>query len=633
MCGIAGVVSFGPGPFAASPEYVARMRDTMVHRGPDGADLWISDDRRVGLGFRRLAIVDLSPQAMQPMANEDGTLRLVFNGEIYNHLELRRELTATGRHTWRTDHSDSEVLLHGYEEWGAGVLDRLRGMFGCALWDARRGELLLARDRMGIKPLYYSLHHGRLTFASEIKALLTDPEQQRAIDEEALYHYLSFLTVPAPGTLFQGIKKLEAGTTLRLRLADGDVKVERWYDVWQHVTPLTGLSDGEIAERILAELRDSVQVHKLSDVPVGVFLSGGIDSSTNAALFSEGGGEPVQTFSIGYDTDYSDYKSELPYARIAAEFVGADHHERLLSLDDLMEFLPRMVWLQDEPIADPVCVPVYYVSELARRSGVVVCQVGEGADELFWGYPSWKQLRQLQQLDDLPVPRAAKRLAVAAAHALGKGHRREVEYLRRGATGVPIFWSGAEAFVEAEKAELLSPRLRSDLRGLTSWDAIAPIHDRFQATASSQTALDWMSTVDLSLRLPELLLMRVDKMAMGTSLEGRVPFLDHHLVELALSIPEATRTRNGELKHILKRAVRGIIPDVLIDRPKQGFGVPVADWVLERLGDHARAELAAFTRETDILNRDAVLRIVDERRGADTWYLLNLALWWKEFIA
>ena len=438
VCGIAGVVSLGESPLAVTPELLARMRDTMEHRGPDGADLWFADNRRIGLAFRRLAIVDLSPEAMQPMPSEDGSLRLVFNGEIYNHAELRRELTATGRHRWRTDHSDSEVILHGYEEWGIGVLDRLRGMFGFALWDGRRQELLLARDRMGIKPLYWSIHHGRLAFASEIKALLADPEQPRAVDEEALYHYLSFLTVPAPSTLFAGISKLEAGTLLRLG-RDGTPRVERWYDVWRNVTPLPAMSEAEVAERLLATLRESVRVHKVSDVPVGVFLSGGIDSSTNAALFSEGGGEPVRTFSIGYDADYSTYRSELPFARVAAAHVGAEHHERLLSLDDLMEFLPRMVRLQDEPIADPVCVPVYY--------------------------------RQLQQWDDLPVPRPVKSLGVAAARALGKGHRREVEYLRRGASGQPVFWSGAEAFVEAEKQALLAPRLRRELAGLTSWAA------------------------------------------------------------------------------------------------------------------------------------------------------------------
>jgi asparagine synthase (glutamine-hydrolysing) len=276
-----------------------------------------------------------------------------------------------------------------------------------------------------------------------------------------------------------------------------------------------------------------------------------------------------------------------------AELVGAEHHERRLSVDDLVDFLPRMVRLQDEPIADPVCIPVYFVSKLARENGVTVAQVGEGSDELFWGYPSWKTLLNLQRYDDLPVPRTLKAAGVAAARIAGKETRREVEYLRRGAHGLPIFWGGAESFTELQKQRLLSPRLRRSLDGLTSWDAIAPIRARFEARAWERSHLNWMSYVDLNLRLPELLLMRVDKMSMGVSLEARVPFLDHRFVGFALSIPEHAKTNGGSLKHILKKAVRGLIPDDLIDRPKQGFGIPAYEWFLERLGDRARAEIVA----------------------------------------
>jgi asparagine synthase (glutamine-hydrolysing) len=292
-----------------------------------------------------------------------------------------------------------------------------------------------------------------------------------------------------------------------------------------------------------------------------------------------------------------------------------------------------MVRLQDEPIADPVCIPVYFVSKLARDHGVIVAQVGEGSDELFWGYPSWKSLLNLQRADDLPVPRALKRAGVAVATAAGKGRRREVEYLRRGGEGVPIFWSGAESFTDAQKQALLSPRLRRELDGLTSWEAVAPIRRRFDDGAWESSNLHWMSYVDLNLRLPELLLMRVDKMSMGVSLEGRVPFLDHKFVELAMSIPEKSKTNGGTLKHILKKAVRGVIPDELIDRPKQGFGVPIYEWFFDKLGDEARRELDAFTRETDFFDRDEVLRYVDAKQGPEVWYLLNFALWHKEYVA
>lgn len=630
MCGISGTLALAD-DYRVDAELLARMRDTLAHRGPDGAASWVSDDGRVGLAFRRLAIIDLSETAMQPMPNEDGAVRVVFNGEIYNHLELRRELQELG-HEFRTDHSDTEVIVHGFEQWGIDVLQRLRGMFAIGVWDERDQALWLARDRIGIKPLYWTLHHGHLNFASEIKALLQDPQQEREVDEESLYHYLSFLTTPAPQTLFRGIRKLAGGTWLRVD-RNGDVRERRYWDVWDGVTPLTGASDDDIAARLLDELRTSVKLRKLADVPVGVFLSGGIDSSTNAALFSEGEGAPIKTFSIGYEGDYDTYKNEFGYARQMAELVGAEHHERRLTIDDALDFVPEMVRLQDEPIADPVCIPVYFVSKLARDNGVIVAQVGEGSDELFWGYPSWKTLLNLQRYDDLPVPRALKHAGVALAGALGKGQRREVEYLRRGAEGVPVFWGGAESFTEAQKRALLSPRLRRQLDGLTSWDAIEPIRRRFDEGAWERSHLHWMSYVDLNLRLPELLLMRVDKMSMGVSLEGRVPFLDHKFVELAMSIPEKSKTNGGTLKHILKKAVRGVIPDELIDRPKQGFGVPVYEWFFDRLGDEARRELDAFTRDTDFLDRAEAMRYVDEKRGPEVWYLLNFALWWKEYVA
>ncbi|HKW78846.1 MAG TPA: asparagine synthase (glutamine-hydrolyzing) [Candidatus Limnocylindria bacterium] len=631
MCGIAGVLSLDGSRFDVTEAYLTRMRDSMAHRGPDGADLWVAPDRRAGLAFRRLAILDLSPAAMQPMANEDGTIRVVFNGEIYNHAELRAELQRIGGHCWKTDHSDTEMILHAFEQWGIDCIERFRGMFALAIWDGRARELWLVRDRVGIKPLYYSVHHGRFAFASEIKALLTDPEQPRAMNEQAFYHFLSFLTTPAPETLFAGIRKIPNGTWLRVR-EDGEIAERRYWDVLDHASELRERDEDVIAQRVLSELRTSVQLRKLSDVPVGVFLSGGIDSSTNAALFSDGERQPVKTFSIGYAGENASYPNEFVYARRMAELVGADHHELTLTVDDLIGFLPTMVRLQDEPIADPVCVPVYFVSKLARDNGVIVAQVGEGADELFYGYASWRSLYDLQRYDDVPVPRAAKRAFAAAIRAAGFSGRREYEYLRRANLGQPVFWGGAEAFTEVEKRRLLSPRLRKSLDGLTSWEAIAPIRKRFDDKAWQRGHLQWMSYLDLNFRLPELLLMRVDKMSMGVSLEGRVPFLDHRFVELAMSLPQELKFKDRTSKYILKKAVRGVIPDDLIDRRKQGFGVPVTEWFFDRLGTRARDELTSFCDRTDVLDKAEVLRYLDEGRGTEAWYLLNFALWWKEFL-
>jgi asparagine synthase (glutamine-hydrolysing) len=630
MCGIAGALAFREDR-CVTPDLIDGMRDAMAHRGPDGARTWVQPGGRVGLGFRRLAIIDLSPAAMQPMTNEDGSIRLLFNGEIYNHAAIRRELEQIGGHTWTTDHSDSEVIVHAFEEWGIACLERFRGMFGLAIWDDRRQELWLVRDRIGVKPLYWTIHDGRLSFASEIKAILADSTVPRAVNEEALFHYLSFLTTPAPDTLFAGIRKLPAGTWLKVS-ADGTVEERRWWDVWDHTTPLVGVPEAEIAERVLEELRTAVRLRKVSDVPVGVFLSGGIDSSTNAALFSEGPDERVKTFSIGYDAEYASYPSELPFARRMAAEVGAEHHERILTQQDLLDFLPEMVRLQDEPIADPVCVPVYYVSKLARDHGVIVCQVGEGSDELFCGYPAWQRALQLQQLNRLPVPAPLKQAGLAGLRAAGRDEGYRYEWLRRGATGQPVFWGGAEAFTQRQKERLLSPRLREQFRGRTSWDALAPIRKRFEAKAWEPSDLHWMTYLDLNLRLPELLLMRVDKMSMGVGLEARVPFLDHKFVELVMSIPTEVKLRNGSLKYLLKKAVRGVIPDDIIERPKQGFGVPVQEWYETGLGTRIRTDLAGLS-PLDVFDSSRVARLAAGPGGAMSWYLHNFALWRHEFLA
>jgi len=634
MCGIVGVLSFTNSAFRVSESYLTRMRDVMSHRGPDGAGIFVSGDRRLGFGHRRLAIIDLSEKAAQPMTNEDSTLWVIFNGEIYNHAEIRAELEGLGGHRWKTDHSDTEVILHAFEQWGIDCVHKFRGMFAIALWDAKQRQLWLIRDRIGVKPLYYSIHHGRITFASEIKALLEDDEQERAVNEEALYYYLSFNATPAPHTLFSGIQKLAPGTWLRVS-ADGHVQESRYWDVWDHTQPLTNASEAEIAERILSELRTSVKLRKISDVPVGVFLSGGIDSSTNAALFSEGDGQPVRTFSIGYDRQYESYPSELPYARLAARAVGAEHRELLLQESDLLESLPRIIRHQDEPLADPVCMPLYFVSKLARDAGVIVCQVGEGSDELFCGYKYWNDSLRLQRCTSwLPSPKILRSLGLAGLALVERAgtpsYRREFscEVLRRGLSNRPVFWGGAEVFSDSQKQRLLSPRLRKRFGGFSSWEALRPIHQRFAEKAWEPSPLHWMTYLDLNLRLPELLLMRVDKMSMAVSLEARVPFLDHKFVELAMSIPAAVKTRDGVLKYILKKAVRGLIPDELIDRKKQGFGVPVYEWYHTKFGEYVVKEMKGFCENTDLFQFEAVEPFL-KKRG---WALLNVALWWKQYI-
>ncbi len=597
MCGIVGALRFDGNGFRVTEPYITTMRETVVHRGPDGGDTWVDDDGRVGLGFRRLAIIDLSDAAMQPMANEDGSIRLIFNGEIYNHAEIRAELEALGGHTWRTDHSDTEMIVHAFEQWGIDCIHRFRGMFALAIWDARAQELWLVRDRIGIKPLYFSVHHGRIVFGSEIKALLAG-SRAGAGGRRGVVLPLPLLPDDAGAA-----DALPRDQQAARRDVDADHRGRR--------DPRAALlgparrtpSRSPACRRPRSPSGSSTSCARRCscgrsrDVPVGVFLSGGIDSSTNAALFSEGEQDTVKTFSIGYEGEYESYQNELHYARQMAERVGAEHHERLLTVDDLLDFLPRMVQLQDEPIADPVCVPVYYVSKLARDNGVIVAQVGEGADELFWGYPTWKVYRNLQRYDDLPVPSVpeARRRRGGDADGQGRAARGRVPAPRR-RRPADLLGRRRGVHAHAEAAAALAPACAASSTGSAPGTRSSRSASASTSRPGSARRSHWMSYMDLNLRLPELLLMRVDKMSMGVSLEGRVPFLDHKFVELALSIPEDVKTRNGELKHILKRAVRGVIPDELIDRPKQGFGVPVYEWFFDRLGDTRAASSRSSAR-------------------------------------
>lgn len=630
MCGIAGALVLKENKFKISDSWLSAIRDTMVHRGPDGGHNWISNECNIGLAHRRLSIIDLSTNADQPMSNKDETIWVVFNGEIYNHAEIREELNSLSEFEWKTDHSDTEVIIHAYEQWGFECVHKFRGMFAIALWDVKRQKLWLVRDRLGVKPLYYSIHAQRLVFASEIKAILEDSERTREVNEEAFYHYLSFMTTPAPDTLFKGIKKMHPGSWLEIDLY-GNISEFKYWDIWDNTKSLGDKSEEEIASMILEELKISVKLRKVSDVPVGVFLSGGIDSSTNTALFSEGENN-VKTFTIGYAGEFASYTNETHFAKKMADVAKAEYYEKLLTLDDVLDFLPQMIHLQDEPIADPVCVPVYYVSKLARENGVIVCQVGEGADELFWGYESWKLRLGVQKKARWPIPKFCKQIVLFLIKLLGKEQLYQYEILKRDVDGRPIFWGGADYFTDAQKKSVLSKRLKDKFENYTSWEALRSYYDRFQKNAWEKSDLNWMSYLDLNFRLPELLLMRVDKMAMGVSLEGRVPFLDYKFVELAMSIPEKIKTKDGISKYILKKAVRGVIPDALIDRKKQGFGVPIQEFLLDKLGDKARIELLDFCEETDFLSKEGVEKLFDSNDSTRIWILLNFSMWWKHFI-
>ncbi len=628
MCGICGVFKYASSSFEITEELIVRMRDTMTHRGPDDDGVYVSSDRRIGLGHRRLSILDLSSAGRQPMSDDLGTVWIVYNGEVYNFLELRRELENKG-YTFRT-RTDTEVLICLYREYGRDFIHRLRGMFAFGIWDETKQELFLARDCIGIKPLYYTSFNGQFVFASEIKAILEHPDVKREVNEDAFYHYLSFLTTPAPMTLFKGIYKLPAGYNLTVS-ENGSIEPKEYWDVFDNVTPLHNKPESYYAESILDTLREAVKYRMVSDVPVGVFLSGGVDSSTNTALFSEFSDGPVRTFSIGYRGQ--ELYNEFQYARKVAELFNTDHHEVIIGVDDLIDFLPKLIFHQDEPIADAVCVPIYFVSKLARDNGIIVCQVGEGSDELFCGYPGWGEVLKWNSL--LPyfhtVPSFLRRLGLRSLELAGKRGTGKYERLRRIHYGESMFWGGAEAFGESEKKLILSRNLREKFANRTSYEVVESLYCRFLERSPTHDYLHFMSYIDLRLRLPELLLMRVDKMSMATSLEARVPFLDHKFVELAMSIPQNVKFKDGELKHILKKSVGSIIPHEIIHRKKQGFSVPITEWFLERLGSFAEQKLLDFTKRTDFLDKQYIQEMLAGRNMAKLWYILNFALWYDRW--
>ena len=639
MCGICGVWEYGANEGSIERALIARMRDQMTHRGPDDSGDLLFDERRGGFGFRRLSIIDLSSAGHQPMHGCDERTWLVFNGEIYNHATLRADLETRGhKYASRTD---SETILHLYEERGLDFIHDIEGDYAIAIWDDAREQLVLVRDRVGVKPLYFYHKDGRFIFASEIKAILQHPAVTPDIDEQSLYHYLTFLTTPAPTTLFRDIQKLPAGHVLTLK-RDGTLRIEQYWDALppKHV-PVR--DESEHRTEILRLLRESIRKRMMSDVPFGVFLSGGVDSSANVALMSELMSRPVETFTVGFSD--AEYLNELESARRIAKQFGTNHHEVIISEKEMQEFLPRLVFHQDEPIADPVCVPLFYVSQLARDSGTIVVQVGEGSDEIFSGYDNYvRHLRIYENFwrhaEGLPrvFRRALSNLSRPALEATGR-KRAAIELIRRLGADEPLFWGGAVVYDETFKPRVLSESLRKRMNGLSSLRVVEPYLQRIEQERPDSDFLARMTYLELKLRLPELLLMRVDKITMATSVEARVPFLDHHLVEYALGLPRSLKVEGTTGNHILKRALENFLPHDLLYEPKRGFGAPVREWFRDALGPWFEDHLInGKLRKRDFLNYEFISKMLDEHRqqkndwGFHLWALLNLSLWYEQWI-
>ena len=616
MCGISGFLNRDR-ERPADQALLQRMTDVIAHRGPDGSGTFVKGP--VALGHRRLSIIDLSQNGAQPMHNEDGAITITFNGEIYNYLGLREELIARG-HTFRS-RCDTEVLVHGFEEWGDALPERLAGMFAFAIWDARRERLFLARDRLGKKPFYYHLGKERFSFGSEIKSLLEDATVPRQLDDEALDLYLSARYVPAPLTMFAGIQKLPPASCAVYE--KGELKIRRyWKTVFPPETDPRG--DEELARELWKRVKDATEARLMSDVPVGVFLSGGLDSSVIAAqmidLRKERGEGPVKSFSVGYlDVDGS---SELDQARRVAKALGTEHREVLVTAEDFELFLPEVVWHLDEPVADAACVPLYYLSKKAREEVVVVLS-GEGADEVLAGYPIYRTMLMMERF---------RGLGSAAAAALPFARHPKARKYARWAT-LPL----------EERYRGVSVAFTDDEKSLLTGLPVARVSERLVQRLAREweeteglPPLERMLELDRRVWLPDDLLVKADKMTMAASQELRVPFLDHRLIEWCAGLPQHVKLRGKCGKWLLREAAKHRLPAECVAPGKRGFTVPVANWFRKQLHAPLReALLASDSLARTRFGEKAVRRLLDEHlsgrsdRKEELYALWILELWRK----
>ena len=627
MCGIAGFAeqhlrgrATGLGTIEDDTALLRAMCAAIRHRGPDDEGIRVMPG--AALGMRRLSIIDLAT-GHQPMHNEDSTVWVVFNGEIYNYAELRADLVNRGHRFYTA--SDTETIVHAYEEWGEDAFRRLRGMFGIALWDSRDGSLLLARDRVGIKPLHFAVAGGRLYFGSEIKSILAADDVEPALDFQALDHYLSFLYTPRDASIFAGIRKLPPGHLLRWR--NGTLDIRRYWELPAGET--MPASEGEAVEALRGVLRNAVRSHLMSEVPLGAFLSGGVDSSLVVGLMAEASSRPVQTFSIGFDDPRYD---ELEHARSVARHFGTEHHEFVVK-PDALAILDDLIRHFDEPFGDSSAIPTWYVSEIARRHVTVVLS-GDGGDELFGGYERYSPHPRTAAFDRWtpPATRSVASLVwpLLPHGATGKNFLRRAARDERGRYLDQIGY-----FQRDEKDALLTGDVRSRIAGTDAEARLATHFARF-------SRLPWhgqMMNFDFETYLPEDILTKVDRMSMAHSIESRVPLLDNQVVEFAARLPAALKIKDGRKKHILKAAAAGLLPAGILARRKQGFAVPVGGWFRGDLREFfSDVLLSARARERGYFEPRFVERLVREHvtsrrdHALRLWGLVVFELWHREYL-
>ena len=649
MCGICGEINFNNEGVNAGT--IQRMCKVLAHRGPDDEGmaflrgnkyfevekpfLTYQDENgfEVGMGHQRLAIIDLSDAAHQPMCNENGSVWIVYNGEIYNFRELKKELKDKG-HLFKSN-SDTEVILHGYEEWGTECLNRFRGMFAFAIWDNNRKLLFMARDRLGKKPLVYTHQARHLAFASEIKALLQIPGIEKKVNGYAIHHYLTYQYVPSPETIFEGIKKLPPAHYL-LYDRDGTLKIERYWRLHFNSSHQTDISLQELSDRIRAELEESVKLRLISDVPLGAFLSGGIDSSLIVGIMANLSGNPVKTFSIGFDEKEFD---ELSYARLVSNHFGTEHHEFIVR-PDAIELLPKLVWYYSEPFADSSAIPTYYVANMTKDF-VKVVLTGDAGDENFAGYPRYLRSKCVACFTKIPE-KLRRDLLPYFLRVFSSLHWRE-ETLNRLSDFMESL-STDQARNYAEQIKIFNAKEKGDIytedfrEGMEKIDSLDFLLKKFE-DSETEDFLERLLYVDMNSYLPEDLLVKMDIATMANSLEARVPFLDHKFVELVAGIPSHLKLKGTKTKFILKTAFKDFLPDSVFKRGKMGFGVPVSRWFRNELKDYVYDILLdPRTLKRGYFRREGIERLLNNHialrydHSAKIWSLLFLEMWFRVFI-
>lgn len=618
MCGICG--------FSGLPNetILNKMTDSIVHRGPDEEGFY--SDGKMNLGIRRLSIIDLET-GRQPVHNEDRSLWTVFNGEIYNSQELRKDLIEGG-HEFHTDHSDTEVIVHLYEKYGDDFVAKMNGMFAIALWDSRDNKLLLVRDRMGVKPLFYSLINGHLIFGSEIKAILAHPEYHRAPNYEAIFHYFTLKNIPSPSTAFKGIYSLGPGELLTF--SRFGISTKKWWKIRFDKNEDQGERD--IKEKILALLEDATRIRMVSDVPLGAYLSGGVDSSSIVALMTRFTGKPVKTFCLGYEDELKNKEADLYYAREVSKAYGTDHSEYIMSHKELMDEIENVTTAFDQPFSGTVST--YFLTKLIRRH-VKVALSGDAADELFGSYLSHRVAQPMQHLGR-QFARAKKGMLTEEERSLLKPC--DIDFLLElyeKSGGDPVRWRyHLGVFSDEEKNLLLSNDFMANCDHLSSYSLFL---ENFTAT-TSKDPLNRILEMEWNTQLPDQVLAFVDFLSMAHSVEIRSPFLDYRLVEFIATLPGAIKIRNGIVKDILKKTVFHLLPAGIAERPKEGFVLPIFDWMVDKLRDYSFDVLSKEKVNSHrFFNQDAVQQILKDfhagkkSNAAKVWNLMMFQVWWERY--